>query len=157
MVLETQVDDLTPQAIGYLGDRLRAAGALDVFVQAVTMKKSRPGHLITVVLYPAQLDPCEAILFQETTTLGIRRQTQQRYRLTRSRHPVVTPWGIVHIKVAHHPVTGALLNAHPEYDDCAAIAQAQNLPWRTVHQQAIVQWQQQQPDSSMKGWREGAT
>ena len=140
MVLETQVDDLTPQAIGYVSDRLLQAGALDVFTQAIGMKKSRPGHLLTVIAYPDQADRCETILFEETTTLGVRRQPQQRRRLGRSWQSVQTPWGAVTVKLAWDS-KGQLLNAHPEYKDCARLAQAHQVPWQTVHRHALCQWQ----------------
>ncbi len=143
-VLETQVDDLSPQAIGYLYDRLLGIGALDVFTQGVTMKKSRPGHLITVIAKPDQANACEQVIFQETTTLGIRRQDQQRVALRRERQRVETPWGDIHIKVAFDPTTDQLMNAHPEYEDCAHLARQHQVPWRTVHQQAIWCWQQQE-------------
>jgi uncharacterized protein (DUF111 family) len=141
MVLETQVDDLTPQAIGYVSDRLLQTGALDVFTQAIGMKKSRPGHLLTVIAYPDQADRCETILFEETTTLGVRRQPQQRRRLGRSRQAVATPWGTVTVKLAWDG-QGQLLNAHPEYEDCARLARAHQVPWHTIHHQALYQWQQ---------------
>jgi uncharacterized protein (TIGR00299 family) protein len=144
-VLETQVDDLSPQAIGYLYDRLLEIGALDVFTQGLTMKKSRPGHLITVIAKPEQVPDCEQIIFQETTTLGIRRQVQQRVALRRERQRVATPWGDIHIKVAFDPHTDQVMNAHPEYEDCADLARQHQLPWRTVHHQALCQWQAQQP------------
>ncbi|WP_008308921.1 nickel pincer cofactor biosynthesis protein LarC [Leptolyngbya sp. PCC 6406] len=144
VVLETQVDDLTPQAIGYVGERLLQTGALDVFTQSITMKKSRPGHLITVITYPDQVPQCEEILFQETTTLGIRRQEQQRLRLGREHRTVITPWGPVGIKIAFDPHGTVVINAHPEYEDCARLARQHQIPWRTVHLQALCQWQQSQ-------------
>lgn len=143
ILLETQVDDLTPQAIGYVSDRLFQLGALDVFTQGIAMKKSRPGHLITVIAPPDKADLCSHCLFTETTTLGIRCQPQQRLYLRREHQEVTTPHGPVGIKVAYDPTTGAVINAHPEYEDCARLAQRHNLPWRTIHLQALCQWQQQ--------------
>ncbi|MGF1457695.1 MAG: nickel pincer cofactor biosynthesis protein LarC [Leptolyngbyaceae cyanobacterium] len=139
-VLETQIDDLAPQAIGYLYDRLFAAGALDVFVQAITMKKSRPGHLIKAIVYPEQADACEAALWRETTTLGVRRMHQSRLRLRRAIVVLTTPLGDIRMKVAYEPGSDRPLKAHPEYADCAALAQQHNLPWRDVHNQAIAHW-----------------
>ncbi len=140
-VLETQIDDLNPQAIGYLFDRLLEAAALDVFTQPVGMKKSRPGILLTVICHPENIASCEQIIFQETTTLGIRRSTQQRTALDRSFQPLHTEFGTVTIKVAK--LGDQIVNAQPEYEDCAAIAAKHNLPWREVHQRALIQWQQQ--------------
>lgn len=146
-VLETQVDDLSPQAIGYLYDRLLAVGALDVFCQGVTMKKSRPGHHLTVIAHADTAAACEQVLFEETTTLGIRRLQQQRRRLERRLETVETALGPVRIKLGFDPSTGGLLNVHPEYEDCAAIARQRHLPWRTVHQQAIYCWQRRQAEA----------
>jgi hypothetical protein len=146
VVLETQVDDLSPQAIGYLYDRLLAVGALDVFTQSITMKKSRPGHLINVIAYPEQADCCDRLLMAETTTLGVRRLTQTRHRLKRQIVSLDTPLGPVRMKLAWLPdQTAAPLKVHPEYEDCAALARHHNLPWRVVYQQAFAAWYQNHP------------
>ena len=142
-LLETQVDDLVPQAVGYLYDRLLAAGALDLFTQPVAMKKSRPGLLITVLCRPEDEPYFTDILFAETSTLGIRRQTQQRWVLPRHIETLETPYGPVALKLAYHPHTQAVLNVHPEYEDCAALARHHNVPWQTVHQTALSLWYQQ--------------
>jgi pyridinium-3,5-bisthiocarboxylic acid mononucleotide nickel chelatase len=143
-VLETQVDDLNPQAIGYLYDALFAVGALDLFTQAIGMKKSRPGILLTVICLPAQIEACEAVLFRETTTLGIRRTLQHRTALQRDFQTVQTQHGAVRIKIARQNATGAILNVQPEYEDCAKLAQQLKLPWREIHQAALCQWHQNQ-------------
>ncbi len=140
VVLETQIDDLNPQAIGYVCDRLLAV-ALDVFTQAIGMKKSRPGILLTVICLPEQVAVCERLIFEETTTLGIRRSVQQRSALGRAFEHVQTEFGAVHIKVAK--LGDRVVNAQPEYEDCAAIAHEQGLPWREVHQMALSQWREQ--------------
>jgi hypothetical protein len=140
-LLETQIDDLNPQAIGYLYDQLFAAGALDVFTQAIAMKKSRPGILLSVICKPDQTGACEAIIFSETTTLGIRRTLQQRTALHREIHTVQTPYGSVRIKVAClHPDDAQPINVQPEYEDCAAIARQHQIPWREVHRLALQSW-----------------
>jgi hypothetical protein len=147
-LLETQVDDLLPQAVGYLYDRILAAGALDLFTQPVAMKKSRPGLLITVLCRPADEPHCTDILFAETSTLGIRRQSQQRWVLPRRTETLETLYGPVALKLAYHPRTQAVLNAHPEYEDCAALARQHNIPWQTVHQTALSLWYQQQSEGA---------
>lgn len=145
-VLETQIDDLSPQAIAYAQGQLFGVGALDVFWQAIGMKKSRSGILLTVVCAPERVAACEAVIFRETTTLGIRRSPQQRRALARRLDTVATPWGSIRVKVAWHPEDPQqIVNVHPEYEDVAAIAQAHNLPWLTVHQTAIHAWQQPTP------------
>ena len=145
VVLETQVDDLTPQAIAYTQELLFAAGALDVFCGAIAMKKSRLGTLITVICPPTLTATCEAILFRETTTLGIRRSHQERTILKRHLTPIETPYGSVQIKVAHHQEGGPVLNAYPEYEDCARLARHHNLPWQHIHQSALQAWHSAHP------------
>ena len=140
VLLETQVDDMLPQAVGYLCDRLLAAGALDCFTQPLGMKKSRPGLLITALCHPADEPHCLDILFAETPTLGVRRQTQQRWVLGRQFKPLQTPYGPVTVKLAYHPQTQALINIHPEYEDCAALARLHQLPWQTIYQSALHTW-----------------
>jgi pyridinium-3,5-bisthiocarboxylic acid mononucleotide nickel chelatase len=141
-ILETQVDDLNPQAIGYLFDTLFAAGAVDVFTQPIGMKKSRPGILLTTICHPENLSKCEAILFRETTTLGIRRSTQQRAILSREIQQVEIEYGVVRVKVAW---TGqekerVISNVQPEYEDCAELARKHNVSWREIHRLALNQW-----------------
>lgn len=151
-ILETQVDDLNPQAIGYVFNALLAAGALDVFTQAVGMKKSRPGTLLTVICHPEQAAKCEAILFRETTTLGIRRSTQQRVILDRAIASVETAYGPVRVKIAWSGsgADRAIANVQPEYEDCAQLAQQHDLPWREVHRLALQTWYEQNPSSGAK-------
>lgn len=143
-VLETQIDDLNPQAIAYVLDVLLESGALDVFTQAIGMKKSRTGVLLTVICLPEKVAHCEAILFRETTTLGIRRSVQERQILPRELQSVETDYGPVQVKVAwaegrDRPPT----NVQPEYEDCAQLARSHNQPWRAVHQAALAGWYQQ--------------
>ncbi|MBW4417682.1 MAG: nickel pincer cofactor biosynthesis protein LarC [Myxacorys californica WJT36-NPBG1] len=141
--LETQIDDLNPQAIGYLFDVLFQAGAVDVFTQAIGMKKSRPGILLTVLCPPETVRACETVLFRETSTLGIRHSTQVRSMLDRAFQLVETEYGQVKIKVASRE--GAIINVQPEYEDCAAIARQHGLAWREVHRLALQNWYGQQP------------
>ncbi len=137
-VLETQIDDLSPQAIGYVFDALFAAGALDVFTAPIVMKKSRLGVLLTAICPPEFQDACEAVIFRETTTLGIRRSTQQRTILHREIETVQTEYGEVQIKVAK---SGQMItNVQPEYEDCAEIARVKNISWREVHRLALQSW-----------------
>lgn len=138
-VLETQIDDLNPQAIAYTLEQLLAAGALDVFTQSIGMKKSRTGILLTVICPPAKASICQQIIFRETTTLGIRQQIQTRSVLEREIHSVATKYGVVRLKVASQD--NRVINVQPEYEDCAMIARQKNLPWRTIHQMALDAWQ----------------
>lgn len=137
-VLETQIDDLNPQAIAYVFDTLLAAGALDVFTQPIVMKKSRLGVLLTAICYPERASACENVIFRETTTLGIRHSTQVRTILQREIHQVQTDYGEVRVKVAK---TGEkITNVQPEYEDCAQLAKFHNISWREVHRSALQSW-----------------
>lgn len=149
-VLETQIDDLSPQAIAYVFDLLLAAGALDVFTQPVMMKKSRLGVLLTVICWPEARSQCEAIMFRETTTLGIRHSLQQRVALRREIQSLQTPYGPIRVKLAW--MGDRLSNVQPEYEDCARLAKTHQLPWRTLHQIALNCWyeQAQMPIASEK-------
>ncbi|MGJ5672961.1 MAG: nickel pincer cofactor biosynthesis protein LarC [Nostochopsis sp.] len=141
-VLETQIDDLNPQAIGYLFEALFAAGAVDVFTQSIGMKKSRPGILLTVICPPENLLSCETILFRETTTLGIRRYEQQRAILQREFQQVETEYGLVRVKIAWtgNANNRIINNVQPEYEDCAELARKHNIAWREIQRLALQNW-----------------
>jgi hypothetical protein len=141
-VLETQIDDLSPQAIGYVFEALFNAGAVDVFTQPIGMKKSRPGVLLTVICHPQDMEACEAVLFRETTTLGVRRLTQQRAILEREMQRVETEYGEIRVKVAwsNNSTHKTITNVQPEYEDCAELARVNNRSWREVHQLALQTW-----------------
>jgi pyridinium-3,5-bisthiocarboxylic acid mononucleotide nickel chelatase len=141
-VLTTQIDDLNPQAIGYIFDLLFKAGAVDVFTQPIGMKKSRSGILLTVICPLDRSIDCEQIIFKETSTIGIRRDRQTRSILPRAIESVVTKYGIVRVKVARNNLVGddSIVNVQPEYDDCAAIAQKYQVAWMDVYQLALITW-----------------
>ncbi|MFM7372813.1 MAG: nickel insertion protein, partial [Sphaerospermopsis kisseleviana] len=108
----------------------------------IGMKKSRPGLLLTVICHPENLAICEEILFRETTTLGIRRTTQQRRILQREIQQVETPYGKVAVKVAWKGEATAkvITNVQPEYEDCADLARKHNIPWREIQRLALHNW-----------------
>ena len=141
-VLTTQIDDLNPQAIGYIFELLFRAGAVDVFTQPIGMKKSRSGILLTVICPVDRSSECEQIIFKQTSTLGIRRTQQTRSILPREIQSVVTKYGTVRVKVACNNLVddNSIVNVQPEYDDCAAIAQEYQIPWREVHQLVLMTW-----------------
>ncbi len=148
-VLETQVDDLNPQAIGYLYDELLTAGALDVFTQSIGMKKSRPGILLTVISRQEKIQQIQEILFRETTTLGIRCSTQQRTTLQRQIETVETDYGTVSVKIAWlgEATNKVVTNVQPEYEDCASLARKHNIPWRQIQRLALQSWYQKNKDN----------
>jgi pyridinium-3,5-bisthiocarboxylic acid mononucleotide nickel chelatase len=137
-VLETQIDDLSPQAIGYIFDALFAVGAVDVFTQPIVMKKSRLGVLLTVICHPEFQQDCESVIFRETTTLGIRKSTQTRTILDREIQKVQIELGEVRVKIAKTGDT--ITNVQPEYEDCAELARLHNLSWREVHRRVMEAW-----------------
>ncbi len=138
VVLETQIDDVSPQAIAYAFEMLLQAGAIDVFTQPITMKKSRLGVLLTVICPPEYRKPCEAVLFRETTTLGIRYTLQNRSILQRELQTVETPYGLVRVKVAFSGEK--ITNVQPEYEDCAKLAKQHKISWLEVHRLALQSW-----------------
>lgn len=131
--METQVDDQSGQVIGYVMDLLLASGALDVFTQAIGMKKSRPAVLITVICPCDRLEICEDILFRETTTLGIRRRFQERRIIPRQIVSIETKLGTARVKVADRDKSKTI---QPEYEDCVKLAKIHQIPLSEV--QAIV-------------------
>jgi hypothetical protein len=135
VVIEFEVDDMNPQLFGSLMDRLYTAGALEVFYASVQMKKNRPGTLVTVVGPPALREALAAIVFRETTTIGLRHQEVQRECLAREIVEVDTPVGRVRVKVARR--AGAVMNAAPEFEDCARIASERGLPVKEVQAVAL--------------------
>jgi pyridinium-3,5-bisthiocarboxylic acid mononucleotide nickel chelatase len=143
MVLEANLDDLSPQILAYAMERLLAEGALDVFSVPVQMKKSRPGALLTVLAKIEDADRLTKLIFAETTTLGVRRREEQRQTLSRRWETVDTAWGPVRIKIAN--MNGSVSNYAPEYEDCRTLAEAQHVPLRTVMQEAIQQYLRGEP------------
>jgi uncharacterized protein (TIGR00299 family) protein len=139
-----EIDDMNPQIYGVLMDALLAAGALDVYYTAVQMKKNRPGTLVTVMAPPERRPALSAIVFRETTTLGVRYHDVEREVLARDIVTVTTPWGTVPIKVARlasqGSAAGAVANAAPEFDACVALARAHDVPVKDVQAAAMKAW-----------------
>lgn len=134
-VIEADIDDMNPQIFGALMDRLLAEGALDVFYTSIQMKKNRPGTLLTIVCAPTLRERLTATVFRETTTIGVRYREMTRECLDREKVTVETPLGPVRFKVARR--NGAVLNAAPEFDDCARIAAATGTPIKDVQSAAM--------------------
>ena len=131
--LETNLDDLPGEILGYLMDRLFAAGALDVFYTPIQMKKNRPGVLVRVLCAPGEVDACTGILFAETTTLGVRRTLYTRAVLPREFRTVDTPYGPVRLKISRwHDIE----RAEPEYEDCRTLAEEHGVPLLAVYRAA---------------------
>jgi hypothetical protein len=129
-VIECNIDDMNPQIFGVVMEQLYAAGALEAYFTPVQMKKNRPGTLVTIVAPPRHRDACLAVLFRETTTIGVRHTLAERECLAREMVTVTTPYGPVRVKVARR--AGAVMNAAPEFDDCARLAGEQGVPVKDV-------------------------
>ena len=134
VMLETNVDDMSPEAHGYVVERLLAAGALDAYLTPVLMKKGRPGVVLSVLCRPDDAARLRGLLFAETTTLGVRTMEVLRYCLPREIKTVQTPYGEIRIKVARW---GDGEKAAPEYEDCRHAAQAVGVPLLQVYQAAM--------------------
>ena len=130
-VLETNIDDLNPEIYEYVMEKLFDAGALDVFLAPIQMKKNRPATLLRVLCRPDDVKAMTAILFAETSTLGVREQSVSRHALPRTIEHVETPYGSVHVKVAELP-DGTTKRA-PEYEDCRRLAEQHGVPLREVY------------------------
>jgi uncharacterized protein (TIGR00299 family) protein len=130
VVVEAEIDDMSPQIFGVLMDRLLAEGALDVFYTAIQMKKNRPGTLLTLIAAPDARERLTATIFRETTTIGVRYREMARECLDREIVVVATPFGEVRIKVARRH--GDVLNASPEFEDCARLARERDVPVKDV-------------------------
>jgi uncharacterized protein (TIGR00299 family) protein len=135
VVIEAEIDDMNPQIFGVLIDRLLAEGALDVFYTSIQMKKNRPGTLLSIVAPPAVRERLTATVFRETTTIGIRYREMDRECLDRETVAVQTPFGRVGIKVARR--NGEVMNASPEFDDCARLAAESGRPIKDIQAAAI--------------------
>jgi uncharacterized protein (TIGR00299 family) protein len=134
-VIECEIDDMNPQIFGVAMERLYAAGALEVFYVPVQMKKNRPGTLLTVIGMPEQRDPLIDVVFRETTTIGLRHYEVERECLAREMVTVDTALGAIRFKIARR--NGTIVNATPEFDDCARLAAANNLSVKDVQRMAI--------------------
>jgi len=129
-VLEANVDDMSPQLYGYLVERALAEGALDVTCSSIQMKKNRPGLEVSILCPPERSDALAQLLFDETTTIGLRIYEARRKVLDRELVTVETCYGAVRVKVAHRD--GRVLNVAPEYEDCQRLAAEKSVPLKEV-------------------------
>ena len=133
-MVETNVDDVSPQVLGHLMERALAGGALDCFFTHVQMKKNRPGVLVSILCRPADGEAMHELLFAETPTLGIRSYVVKRRALEREAVTVETEFGTIAVKVARR--AGRVLGATPEFEECRAAALAHGVPLRVVQEAA---------------------
>ena len=132
-LIETNIDDMTPEIYGYLIDRLLSEGAKDAFLTPIIMKKGRPGIQISVLADPDKVTPLSDILFRETTTLGVRITSVNRRMLPRREGTISTAYGPVKVKIAEWQ---GGTRVTPEYEDCARIAREREIPILDVYRAA---------------------
>jgi uncharacterized protein (TIGR00299 family) protein len=135
-VIETVIDDATPQLLAYVSELLLEAGAWDVYRAPVQMKKGRAGVQMTVLSSPEAMPALRDLLLRETTTIGLRWRMENKLTLAREFVEVDTEWGKVRIKVARWPA-GEVANASPEYEVCRNIARRHGVPLKRVTQEAM--------------------
>ena len=135
VVMEAEIDDMNPQIFGTLIDQLLAEGALDVYYTSIQMKKNRPGTLLSIISPLESRERLVATVFRETTTIGMRYREMERECLERETLSVETPLGPVRVKIARR--NGELMNASPEFEDCARIAAATGSPVKNVQAAAV--------------------
>jgi hypothetical protein len=135
-ILETVIDDSSPQLIAYVSEVLLEAGAWDVYRIPVQMKKGRTGVQFTVLCHPDKVSTIRDLIFRETTTIGLHWRIENKVSLAREFKEVQTEWGLVRIKIARWS-SDEIANAAPEYEDCRRIAAAHSVPLKTVMQQAL--------------------
>jgi len=129
-MIETNIDDMSPQLLGHVMDRAFELGALDCYFTPVQMKKNRPGVLLSVLCAREQKEPLTNLLFTETTTLGVRSYEVERRALRRSVKQVETVYGPIGVKVAH--LNGHVVNEMPEFEDVRAAATKAGVPLKVV-------------------------
>ena len=134
-VLETALDDLSPQVLAWVAESALAAGALDVMLTPVVMKKGRAGTLLTVLCEAKDAQALERLILRETSTLGVRVRQDQRRSLARHHVAVSTAYGEIRIKVGM--LGGEVMNAAPEFEDCRAAAVRCDVPLKVVQQAAV--------------------
>lgn len=134
-VLETNLDDVSPEILGHFAERALAAGALDVFHTPIQMKKGRPATLLTVLCAEADADRFAALLFNETSAFGVRQTRAGRRKLRREFVTVDTRFGEVTVKLGR--LDGRVVQAAPEFESCRRLAEAAGAPLKAVYEAAL--------------------
>jgi hypothetical protein len=137
-VLQTNLDDVTPEILGSFMEMAMAAGALDVSYASQQMKKNRPGLLLTVLCTGNQADQFSELILRQTTAFGVRRTMAERRKLRREFQTVQTPHGEVTIKIGK--LDGQILQAAPEFESCKKLAESKKLPLQRIYQAALAAW-----------------
>ncbi|MCY9667929.1 LarC family nickel insertion protein [Paenibacillus alginolyticus] len=141
LLIQANLDDMNPEWVSYIMDKLFEAGANDVFVVPIIMKKGRPGIMLNVLVEDERLSVVEEVIFSETTTLGIRYMHASCHRLAREFKQVLTRWGLLTVKVGYHQ--GKLVQYAPEFKECEQIAKEYQVPLKQVYEEVRMQFIQQ--------------
>jgi len=134
VLIETNIDDMNPEFYDYIMDRLFSQGALDVFLTPIQMKKNRPAHMLSIIVYEQNLNEILEVLFSESTTLGVRIREIKRLRLAQQNFIAETKYGKIRVKVGMFK--GEIKNIAPEYEDCKKIAKQHKVPLKEVYDEA---------------------
>ena len=130
-MLECNIDDMNHEFIDYVMDKLFQAGAKDVYITPIQMKKNRPALKLNV-LYDREIEEkILSIIFTETTSIGVRKYPVEKIMLDRRTQSIETPWGSVNVKLAYYE--GQIVNAAPEYEDCKRLAEKTGLPIKQIY------------------------
>jgi len=133
-MVDTNIDDMSGEHLGYLLEKILDAGALDGYITPVQMKKSRPGTLISIIVDDMHLSKVEKIIFEQSTTFGIRKYKATRKKLYRKFVDVKTEYGMIRVKIGM--LNGCIKNITPEHEDCRKIADERGLPLKLVYNAA---------------------
>lgn len=132
-IIETNIDDMNPELYEYIEEKLFAAGALDVYKTPVIMKKGRPAVKLSVLAHPADADRLQAVIFRETTAIGLRRYEVEKIMLPRDSKIVKTKYGQVAVKYSY--LNGKEIKYKPEYEDCKKLAKENGVPLREIYKE----------------------
>jgi len=134
-VLETNLDDINAEILGYFVEQALAQGALDVFHTPIQMKKNRPGVLLTVLCAVTEADKFSELILKQTSSFGVRRYSAERRKLRREVVDVSTPFGKVAVKLGR--LDGHVVQAAPEFEACRKLAADAAVPLKTVYDAAV--------------------
>jgi uncharacterized protein (TIGR00299 family) protein len=134
VLIETNIDDMNPEFYDYIMDKLFSQGALDVFLVPIQMKKNRPAHMLSIIVYEQNLKEILEVLFSESTTLGVRIREVKRLRLDQQNFMAETKYGKIKVKVGMFK--GEIKNIAPEYEDCKKMAKQHQVPLKEVYEEA---------------------
>jgi len=133
VLIETNIDDMNPEFYDYIMDKLFSQGALDAFLTPIQMKKNRPAHMLSIIVYEQDLKEILEVLFSESTTLGVRIREIKRLRLAQQEFMAETKYGKIRVKVGIFK--GEIKNIAPEYEDCKKMAKQHKIPLKEIYEE----------------------